>query len=91
MLFTRCGNPVGLKTSIEKIIQQGSSRAGDGAMISALGLALLHLEFNDFPSPFYFSLTKKANIYAIVQVQKFIQLMRIVKNFHKKRVIFENI
>ena len=45
-------------------------------MVSAFVLVLLLLEFNILPSVFYLELTKKPNMDAFVQVQKYIQLMK---------------
>ena len=67
MLSTCSGDPVGLKDCMEKIVQLGSKPS---QRIFDLVLRLLE---------FHFALTKKTDSDALVQVQKYIQLVQICK------------
>ena len=58
-----------------RLRNRAPSLAWYGAVARTFDLELLLLNFQDLPCLLYWALTKKPNIDAIVQVQKFIQLI----------------
>ena len=75
-ISTYCDDPVRLKASIQKIIQQGTKSSLRWCSGWRIGLVVLLLEFDVVPCLSHLALTKKPNMNMVVQVQEFFQLIQ---------------